>query len=92
MQSAVEAIVSGRVQMVMFRDFAQRKATGFGIVGEVENLADGTVRVRAEGGKGKLEAFIELLKKGPWLAKVENVTVIWTEPSGGYTGFSIRYS
>ena len=43
----IEAIVSGRVQMVMFRDFAQRKALGLRLCGEVMNLPDGTVRVIA---------------------------------------------
>ncbi len=92
MQSAFDAIVTGRVQMVMFRDFTRRKAKGLGIAGEVENLADGTVRVRAEGEKEKLEQLIVHLKKGPLLARVRGIEQQWVEPSGQYQGFTIRYT
>lgn len=84
-------IVSGRVQGVMCRDFVQRKATLLGIVGEVENMPDGTVRVYAEGEKSALEQFVTFLKKGPPSAKVDSVSVQWTEPQSSFEGFSIRY-
>ena len=87
----LEATVSGRVQMVMYRDFAQRKARGLRLVGEVQNLKDGTVRVVAEGPRANLEAYVEKLKKGPLLARVESVRVDFGEAAGGYTDFSIRY-
>ena len=92
MQSAVAAIVSGRVQMVMYRDFAQRKAKSLGLVGEVENLVDGTVRIQAEGEKESLEKFIAHLKRGSLLSKVDTVSVEWKEPAGVYTKFLIRYT
>ena len=76
--------------MVMFRDFAQRHGRVLDIVGEAENLPDGTVRVVAEGKKEDLEAFIRRLRKGPILARVEDVMVTWQEPSGAFAGFSIR--
>jgi acylphosphatase len=91
MQSAFRAVVSGRVQMVMYRDFAQRKASGLGITGEVRNLPDGTVEVIAEGGKAVLEKYVGLLKKGPMLARVDRVVVEWREPTGEFTSFSIVY-
>ncbi len=87
----LEAKVSGRVQMVMYRDFAQRKARGLRLVGEVQNLKDGTVRVVAEGPRANLEVYVEKLKKGPLLARVESVSVDFGEAAGGYTDFSIRY-
>lgn len=89
---AINVIVSGRVQMVMYRAHVQGAAHRLGIVGEVENLTDGTVRIHAEGERTRLEELIEELKRGSWLSKVENVAVTWTEPSGRYTEFSIRYS
>ncbi|HYE22884.1 MAG TPA: acylphosphatase [Candidatus Paceibacterota bacterium] len=88
----IEAIVSGRVQMVMYRDFAQRKARGLKLVGEVMNLPDGTVRVTAEGEHKKLERYIEKLHRGPLLANVENVAVSWSPAIGQYTKFSITYA
>lgn len=92
MQSAVDTIVSGRVQMVMYRDYVRRKATILALVGEVENLADGTVRIHAEGEKKNLETFIDLLQKGSFLANVEHVAVLWTKPTGAFKSFIIRYT
>jgi len=87
----VEAVVHGRVQRVMFRDFASRHACKLGLVGSVENLPDGTVRVVAEGKEEILEALLNFLRKGPLLAKVEKVDVVWREPSEAYTSFDIVY-
>lgn len=87
----LEARVSGRVQLVMYRDFAMRKARGLGIFGEVENLKDGTVRVVAEGPHEVLEAYAKKLEKGPLLARVDKVNVEYKEPTGEFCTFSIRY-
>ena len=87
----MEAIVSGRVQLVMYRDFATRKARGLGLVGEVENLSDGTVRVIAEGEQTKLETYVQKLWKGSLLSRVEDVTVTYVPAKGDYTYFDITY-
>jgi acylphosphatase len=89
---AIQAIISGRVQMVMFRDFVQRKASGLKLFGTVRNLPDGTVEVLAEGNRGALDALVEHLQKGPLLARVDGVAVEWMEPKGDRKGFSIEYS
>ena len=91
MHERLEAIVSGRVQLVMYRDFAQRKARGLKLVGEVENLPDGTVRVIAEGPRDSLERYLEKLKGGPLLARVEHVAPTWRSAVGGYKDFLITY-
>jgi len=88
----IEALVSGRVQMVMYRDFAQRKARGLKLVGEVQNLSDGTVRVIAEGERSVLERYIPKLRGGPLLADVKDVRVSWHPAAGAYTKFSITYA
>ena len=88
----IEAIVRGRVQMVMYRDFAQRKARGLKLVGEVENLSDGTVRVVAEGERSALEKYIAKLNGGPLLSKVEGVSVTWKPATGAFNKFSILYA
>jgi acylphosphatase len=90
--TAFSAIISGRVQMVMFRDFSARKARALGISGEVRNLSDGTVSVIAEGEKEKLDRFLKYLERGPFLAKVEHIHVTPLQPSGAFKGFAIRYS
>ncbi len=75
----------------MYRDFAQRKARGLKLVGEVQNLRDGTVRVTAEGPRASLERYLERLHHGPLLARVDNVRHEWKETEGGFSNFVIRY-
>lgn len=87
----IEATVSGRVQLVMYRDFATRKARSLGLVGEVQNRADGTVRVVAEGDRQKLEAYARKLWKGSLLSRVEDVVVTYLPATGEYKYFDINY-
>ncbi|MEK7063071.1 MAG: acylphosphatase [Patescibacteria group bacterium] len=89
MSSAFVAVASGRVQVVRYRSFALRHARRLGVVGTVENLKDGTVRIVAEGERNVLEQFISLLKRGPFLAEVKDVAVQWTQPGNGYRSFTI---
>ena len=49
MSRRLEAVISGRVQMVSFRHYTQQKALELGVVGWVRNEPDGTVRTVAEG-------------------------------------------
>lgn len=91
MQNAFRAKISGRVQLVMYRDFVQRKAGSLGLAGEVRNLKDGAVEVIAEGERGELESLAEHLKRGPLLSRVDAVDVEWREPKGEFKSFSIQY-
>jgi len=91
MHSALRATVSGRVQMVMFRDFVRRKALALGLIGEVKNMSDGTVAVYAEGPQESLEALAGFLKKGSALSRVENVAYQFVHPEGAHTTFVIAY-
>jgi len=91
-QAAFSAIVSGRVQVVMYRDFTKRNARSLGLVGEVRNLPDGTVSVIAEGEKKALEELARRMKKGSLFARVDDAMIRWQEPAGTFTGFDIRYS
>ena len=91
MHKRIEARVHGRVQKVMYRDFATRKARGLQLLGEVKNLPDGTVHVIAEGPQEALEAYLLKLKEGSILSDVKEVEVWWHDPKGGYTSFDITY-
>ncbi len=91
MNERLEAIVSGRVQMVMYRDFAMRKARSLKLVGEVKNLPDGTVRVVAEGPSDALRVFVEKLKEGSLLSRVDGVVVSWLPATNEYSDFHISY-
>jgi len=90
--ASVRVIVYGYVQGVFFRAFASKRATELGLTGYVRNLPDGeSVEVVAEGERRQLEQLIGYLKVGPPAAKVERVVTNWSEYSGGYSRFSIRY-
>ena len=88
---SLQAIVYGYVQGVFFRDFVSRRARELGLTGYVRNLPQGMVEVNAEGERKQLEQLIDYLKVGPPAAKVEKVETNWSEYSGSYSGFSIRY-
>ncbi len=81
--------VTGRVQMVMFRDFVKRGASGLGLFGTVRNLSDGSVEVIAQGEKEKLEKLIEKLRGGSIFARVDNVHVKWKEAETHFNNFTI---
>ena len=92
----IHANIKGKVQAVMFRDFVQRRARLLHLSGWVKNLSDGGVEVVAQGKKEQLKELIELLKKGPVLAKadlasVEEVRVSWVKPKERFDGFKIVY-
>ncbi len=91
MNERLTAIVSGRVQGVMYRDFSQRKGSGLSLVGYVRNLKDGTVEVVAEGPRERLELYIERLKKGSLFSRVEEVAPTFTAATGEFVGFVISY-
>ena len=90
MEQKVLILVKGRVQGVYFRASAVQKAIGLGIKGHVENLADGNVRIVAEGTTENLEKLIEWCGEGPPRAKVESVELKWMPPEGGFTDFRIN--
>ena len=65
--------VSGTVQGVGYRYFAERTAAQFGITGYVRNLRDGRVEVYAIGPVDSLASLRERLERGPVGAFVERV-------------------
>ena len=89
--AAVHAIVQGRVQGVYFRAFAARRATELGLTGYARNLADGTVEIRAEGEREQLKRLLRHLESGPPAARVEKVVTEWSEYTGEYKGFNVKY-
>lgn len=90
-RARLEAQVTGRVQGVGFRAFVQRQAQQAGCTGFVRNSADGqTVEVTAEGSHAALEGLLAALRRGPRLARVAHVDVIWTAASGEFFGFLVQ--
>ena len=91
MKKRLHCIVSGRVQMVMFRDFVKRNADNLRIKGEVQNKKDGTVFVCAEGEVSDLVRLINVIKKGPMLSRVDDIKEDWREHNGDFNNFRIKY-
>ena len=58
-------LISGRVQGVGFRYFAQRAARELGVTGWARNLDDGRVEVHANGALKVLNEFEARLRQGP---------------------------
>jgi len=58
------AWVEGRVQGVGFRWWVRSRALELGLVGFAENLADGRVKVVAEGASGPCQDLLALLADG----------------------------
>ena len=65
--------VSGRVQGVGFRFFAERTASRLGVGGYVRNLFDGRVEVYAIGSAEQMDALRNALQRGPRMAVVDRV-------------------
>lgn len=65
--------VSGRVQGVGFRFFAERTASRLGVNGFARNLFDRRVEVYAIGSIGQLDAMKAALQRGPSSGAVERV-------------------
>jgi acylphosphatase len=91
MRDEIRCIISGRVQMVMYRDYAQRKARSLEIAGTVRNLKDGTVEVIAQGTPDQLKQYIEKLNEGSILSRVEDVAVEWRSAPPVSDDFIILY-
>lgn len=83
--------ISGRVQGVFFRDFAQENAQILGIKGWVRNASDGTVEAVVQGEEDEIQELIKRLNQGPSSANVTDVKVDWQPMGPQLTGFEIRY-
>jgi len=83
--------IYGRVQMVMYRDSAKRKAKKLDLVGWVMNKSDGTVELIAEGEEENLKQFIDWCYNGSILAKVDKINISWQEATGQFKKFNIKY-
>ena len=92
MQTAVarKFLISGEVQGVGYRFFAQRAAARHQVVGYVRNCPDGSVEAVAEGPANSVEAFKHDLAAGPRFSQVDEVEEIVLDPSRQYSTFRIE--
>jgi acylphosphatase len=90
MKIARRFFISGEVQGVGFRFFAQRAAARHQVQGYVRNLPDGRVEALCEGPPQSVEGFKHELATGPAYSRVETVEEINLEPTGLYSSFRIE--
>jgi acylphosphatase len=74
---------------VGYRAFVQAQAVKRDLTGWVRNLADGGVESEAEGNRRAVEGFIEALKVGPYLSRVEHVDLQWVDSTGQDSFFRV---
>ena len=84
-------IITGDVQGVGYRFFAQRAAARHQVVGYVKNLDDGRVEALAEGPAQQVEAFKHDLATGPRFGRVEHVEELNLDPTESYSSFHIEH-
>ncbi len=85
--------VKGRVQGVGFRAHVEYHARQIGgLTGWVRNVGYDTVEAVAEGERENVERFIEMVKQGPSMARVDESTVEWEDAKGEFREFGVRRS
>lgn len=72
-KGAKKYLISGRVQGVGYRFFAERWAHELGVCGYVKNLWDGRVEIYAIGDEAALDEFKRHLFEGPRSARVTGI-------------------
>jgi acylphosphatase len=81
-------VVHGFVQGVFFRDTVRRHAVAAGVGGWIRNNRDGTVEAVFEGGQDAVERLVEVCRRGPRGARVDEIEVLEEEPEG-LSGFAV---
>ncbi|HNU08699.1 MAG TPA: acylphosphatase [Pyrinomonadaceae bacterium] len=82
--------ISGLVQGVGFRYFAQRAAARHQVVGYVRNLPDGRVESLVEGSQRAVDSFREDFMTGPTYAEVVHLEEEVLDPEHRYSSFRIE--
>lgn len=90
-EPGIRWLVSGRVQGVGFRWFVLQAARRSGVAGDVRNLRDGRVEVRARGRVEQLERLLQEVRTGPPGSHVADVAVETLEDEVSFDGFTVRH-
>ena len=83
-------VITGHVQGVLFRRYAQSKARELGLTGWVKNNLDGDVEMVCEGEEKDITSLISFIYQGSPLAKVKDVQVEYEEHKGEWDDMLIR--
>lgn len=85
-----EIKITGRVQGVGFRYFVYHKAVEHEIYGWVKNTRDGGVLVMAQGKESDVQTFLDHLRIGPPLARVDKIVRIKKDLLTEFTNFYVK--
>ena len=88
---SVRLIVTGRVQGVGYRIWAERTASALGLRGWVRNRRDGSVEALFCGPAQAVKAMVEACRRGPPAARVDHVAEQPAAPPAG-PGFHQRHT
>lgn len=88
--SRAHVFVRGLVQGVNFRYYTRLEALDKGVTGWVRNLWDGRVEAVFEGEESAVQYMADWCWRGPSVARVDDVEVVWGEHTGFFDAFSIR--
>jgi acylphosphatase len=86
----LHAIIYGHVQGVSFRFYTQRQAQALNLTGWVANRWDETVEVVAEGPRPALDQLLTFLRRGPSMARVEQVEFDYWPATREFDRFEIE--
>lgn len=84
--------VEGHVQGVFFRDTTRRRALSLGVTGWVRNRIDGRVEAVFEGEEEAVREMVKFMHQGPPRAIVTRVDVEYSDYTGEFNTFSVRYT
>ena len=82
--------VSGRVQGVGYRRYAQKTAENLALPGWTRNLLDGRVEIFVTGEEKTLDQYCDQLRKGPSFSQVHEVIVKVVQETLKVEKFEIR--
>lgn len=87
----MQCVITGSVQGVAYRAYAQDSATKLELVGYVKNMPDNSVHVLAQGTPDILKEFVEYLHEGSLMSEVYSVAVDWGSIGKTFDEFSVLH-
>jgi acylphosphatase len=86
-----EIKITGRVQGVGFRYYTQKVARDLELNGWVKNTTDKAVLVTVQGNEKDIETFIDYLRIGPALARVNKISKYKMPATKKFSDFEVKY-
>ena len=87
----IHLFISGRVQGVWYRASMSNEGARIGLNGWVRNLDDGRVEAVVEGSGDDIQEMIAWCRKGPPMARVDDIAVEDEPATGNEPPFRARY-